>query len=203
MLVLAGHQKSMSPTCLFLNRENRPRKGKEFLQGLIAGPVHILVHKFVHTCGYFSQVHQSTWGPPGPGDSAGWSKTGSDGKKDSGTCGAGEVRTWAPLWHGVSLVPGAGAASQGVLLLDSAPSVYEAWTAPDQLGPGKVRLVWRGGSFWMRLHCPRPGPSSAGAANVGVAYPALGQIEVQGESCSSLRGSRCTRRKVGSPPPEP
>lgn len=57
MLVLAGHWNSMSSTHSFLNRENGPREGKVFLQGL-RGSSAYMAHKLAHACGCFT--HTST-----------------------------------------------------------------------------------------------------------------------------------------------
>ena len=55
MLVLAGHQNSMSSTGSFLDRENGPREVKGFLQGLSGSSAHV-AHKLAHTCECFART---------------------------------------------------------------------------------------------------------------------------------------------------
>lgn len=159
MLVLAGHQKSTSPSCSFFNRANRPGEGEEFLQGPISGPVRILIH----TCGHFSQAHPHA----------------------HHRCGArlaletpvGGVRL-AVIRKKTLALMGPGRHGQGHLYGEVCPKClgqglwarvswtwlspqHEAWTAPDQLGPGKVEIGIKERWLLDEHHCPRPGPCSA------------------------------------------
>lgn len=92
------HQKSISPTCSYFNRENRPREGEEFLQALSESPMHMRsTHWSTRVDTLCSHVNTLIidLGPSGPGGSGGWSKTGSDEEKDPRTHGTSKTQTWA------------------------------------------------------------------------------------------------------------
>lgn len=150
---------------LIFQRENRPREGEGFLQSLMAGPIHISVHILVHTCGYFSQAHQHPHHRCGARRAQetlmGGVRLRVMRKNDPRTYGPGRHGHRHFLWRGVPQVPGAGATGQGVPYSAQPPAPIKHGRPQTSSGLGKWKLAWRGGGFWMRQPCPRPGPCSA------------------------------------------